>query len=90
MIDSLVVALAAAMSCAAGSAPTVEQGLSLADSSYQRLFDGGVTFAAFLEGAERRKDQWKRNYTEAVVPDALLTRARAVTGPWRLLVVAVD
>jgi hypothetical protein len=90
MMESLVVALAAVMSCSAEPAHPDARGAGVVDSSYQRLFDGGVTFAAFLERAERRKEQWNRNYSGAVVPDALVARARAVAGPWRLLVVAVD
>jgi hypothetical protein len=88
MIDLLAVAFAAA--CAAGSGADPGLGGLPSDSTYQRIFESGVPFATFLERAERRKDQWTANYNRGVVPDVLVTRARAVTGPWKLLVVAVD
>ncbi len=60
------------------------------DSSYQALFNSGLSMAQFLEKAENRAKQWHDNYQTAIVPDALLARARASGGPWKLLVVAVD
>ena len=90
MIDLLSVTFAAAMACTAG--PDAYAGLSpaRADSTYQRIFEGGIPFATFLERAENRKEQWANNYRSGAIPDALLTRARAVTGTWKVLVVAVD
>lgn len=88
MIDLLAVAFAAA--CAAGSGADPGLGQLPSDSTYQRIFESGVPFATFLERAERRKDQWTANYNRGVVPDVLATRARAVTGSWKLLVVAAD
>ena len=87
MIDLLAVSFAAVVACtpAADGAPATPR-----DTSHQRTYEGGVTFAAFLDRAERRKDQWNANYRNAVVPDALVARARAVGGSWKLLVVAVD
>lgn len=89
MIDLLAVSFAAAVACTAG--PDAVPGLAVpsADSTYQRIFEGGVPFATFLERAERRKDQWTTNYGNATVPDALITRARGAQGNWKLLVVAV-
>jgi hypothetical protein len=63
---------------------------AIPDSTYQRLFDGGVTMDAFLASAKARKEQWAANYARGVVADAVLTRARSAPGPWKLLVVAVD
>ena len=60
------------------------------DTAYQRLFDGGVTMDVFLAAATARREQWLRIYEQVAVPDAVLTTARSVIGPWRLLVVAVD
>jgi hypothetical protein len=77
--------LSATLACSAGTPSP-----ATADSSYRALFEKGVTFEQFLNTAERRKEQWTKNYGQAVVPDALLTRARAATGTWKLLVVAVD
>lgn len=87
MMDLFALSFAAAMACApaANGAPAAP-----ADTSHRRTYEGGVTFASFLERAERRKDQWSANYRNAVVPDALAARARAIGGSWRLLVVAVD
>lgn len=87
LLSATIGALAVAMSC---SEPAIEPARATADSAYAALFDEGVTFKTFLEGAKRRKEQWEKNYAQAVVPDALLTRARAAAGPWKILVVAVD
>jgi hypothetical protein len=78
---------AATLACPADTpAPTAFR----ADSGYRALFEGGSTFEQFLAKASRRKEQWAKNYERAMVADALLTRARAAAGTWRLLVVAVD
>jgi len=69
---------------APGAAPAIP------DSTYRRLFEGGVTMDAFLAAAKSRKEQWAANYARGVVADAVLTRARSAPGPWKLLVVAVD
>ena len=82
----LSVALGAALACQDPAAPSTVA----SDSTYRALFDGGKNFADFLAAAERRKEQWEKNYKIAAVPDALLARARAVQGPWKFLVVAVD
>lgn len=60
------------------------------DSTYRRLFEGGVTMEQFLAAARSRKEQWASNYARGAVADAVLTRARSAPGPWKLLVVAVD
>lgn len=62
----------------------------LNDSTHRELFERGVTFTEFLKRASARKEQWDRNYAAAAAPDALVARARAVGGSWKLLVVAVD
>ena len=60
------------------------------DDSLREMYEGGVTFDAFLDGARRRRDLWLSNYARSEVPADLLARARAVPGAWSLLVVAVD
>ena len=90
MIDLLSVTFAATMACIAGPAAVPALSRAGTDSSYQRIFESGIPFATFLERAERRKEQWATNYRIGAVPDALLTRARAVMGTWKVLVVAVD
>jgi hypothetical protein len=84
MMDMLSILAGAALVCVPQAAP------ARADSTFRQLFEGGQTFAQFLAKAERRKEQWERNFRDAVVPDALLARARAVPGEWKLLVVAAD
>lgn len=84
--SSLIAAICTAPTASRPAAPSV----AIADTSYQALFETGLTMAQFLDKAERRARQWKDNYGGAVVPDALLARARASGGPWKLLVVAVD
>ncbi len=60
------------------------------DDGLRVMFEGGVTYAAFLEAARRRRELWLSNTERAEVPADLLARARAVGGTWYLLVVAVD
>ena len=54
------------------------------------LYASGVTYAQFLEEAKSRKAQWTKHTEQAVVADAVLARARAVPGKWKLLVVLED
>lgn len=62
----------------------------LADSSLVALYASGTDFATFLAAAEARKAAWQKNWTEGRVPADALAAAQALTGKWRLLVVAVD
>ncbi|MEJ2184817.1 MAG: thioredoxin family protein [Gemmatimonadota bacterium] len=59
-------------------------------AGFRTLFRQGQTFQAFLATADFRKSEWRTAYRDAVVPDSLLARARAVPGDWKLLVVAAD
>lgn len=88
MIEFLVLTLAGATACVAPD--TLALSPVVPDSALERTYSSGVTFATFLENARQRAQQWRSNYEKAVVPDALLARARTLNGPWKLLVVAVD
>ena len=54
------------------------------------LYASGVTYAQFLEEAKARKAQWTKHTEQAVVAEAVLARAKAVPGKWKLLVVLED
>lgn len=54
------------------------------------LWEEGRSFSAFMESVEAREETWRRNRERAVVPEDLLSRARAAGGSWRLLVIADD
>lgn len=57
----------------------------------QAIYEGGVSFDAFLASASRRRDHWHRNAVLAADPDpAVIARLRALGGTWRLLAVAPD
>jgi len=60
------------------------------DSTLQATFHKGVTFNQFVDAAVARREGWLRLQRDAVVPAALVARARAVGGSWQLLVVARD
>lgn len=60
------------------------------DDALKALYDGGQTYATFLEEADRRKAMWHANTEKAGVPEDLLDRANAMGGTWHLLAVAVD
>ena len=61
-----------------------------ADSSLDALYASGVPWDRFLATAEARKAAWERNWENARVPDDVLIAARALSGRWRLLIIAVD
>lgn len=60
------------------------------EPDYAALWASGQTYDAFTMDVTARRRLWQRNTEEATVPPGLLTRARAVPGSWRLLVVAFD
>ncbi len=62
----------------------------LADPDYLELYRQGVTFAAFLEHARARPDEWKQRYNDAAVTPDHVTRMRALPERRLLLVVAED
>lgn len=57
---------------------------------YAALYEGGVPFATFLEGATARKDEWRKTYNDAAVSAEMLSRLRGLPERRRLLVVAED
>lgn len=59
-------------------------------AGFRALFSQGETIRQFLATADFRKAEWQATYRDAIVPDSVLMRARAVPGHWRLLVVAAD
>jgi hypothetical protein len=92
MIASLLVAsglLAASVSGPPTSCMGPE-GVAVNDD-LRALYEAGRTFEEFYDSAERRRALWEENWAESEGMDpALVQRARAVPGAWRLLVVAVD
>jgi hypothetical protein len=58
--------------------------------SLDRLFERGRTYQSFLESANARRETWLENTRAATLDPAVLARARAAGGEWRLLVVAED
>lgn len=58
--------------------------------SLDRLFEHGRSYQVFLESANARKETWLENTQAATLDPAVLARARAVSGEWRLLAVAED
>ena len=62
--------------------------LVLPAPDYAGIYDKGVPFARFLAEADSLKDEWQANFAGAKVEDASLSRARALKGTWRILVVA--
>jgi hypothetical protein len=86
MFSLLLPAAVSAVLCV----PTGDARSIAADSTYRTLYESGQSFADFLAAAKQRKELWNSNWGRAAVPDAVLTRARNLTGEWHLLVVAVD
>lgn len=63
---------------------------SPADSTLAALHASGQSFSDFVAAAKARREGWLRLADSAQVDGALVQRARAVGGSWKLLVVAVD
>ena len=61
-----------------------------ADPDYQALYKNGITFAAFLDGARDRRDEWRQRYNDAAVTPDLVTRMRALPDRRLILAVAED
>jgi hypothetical protein len=59
-------------------------------ATLRELYEGGVAWREFLDGATARRELWVRNAEAASVPADLLERVRAVPGTWRILAVAID
>jgi hypothetical protein len=60
------------------------------DIDYSGLYAKGITFAAFLENARARRDEWRAHYNDATVSPDLITRMRALPEKRRLLIVTED
>ena len=60
------------------------------DSTMLALFDSGLPYAQFLAAAQQRREGWLRNTETAQVDATLVSRARAIGGTWKLLIVAID
>lgn len=69
--------------------PTTVQ-LTRADSALMALYGTGQLFPDFLAAAKARREGWLRMADSARVDDAMIARARAVGGTWKLLVIAID
>lgn len=68
--------------------PVLRQGG--ADSTLLALHASGQSFTDFVAAAKARREGWVRLADSAQVDAALVERARAAGGAWRLLVVAID
>ena len=68
----------------------VASGVAAQEADLVALFDSGVPFSAFLEGARARRREWRENYQAATVDPAMVGKARELPGRRRLLVVAED
>ncbi|MDH3732551.1 MAG: thioredoxin family protein [Gemmatimonadota bacterium] len=56
----------------------------------EELYKSGITFDAFFDDADRRRELWVKNYTEGSVAAEMVARVEALEGRWRLLAVAED
>jgi hypothetical protein len=62
----------------------------LSAPDYTGIYDKGISYAQFLEAAQKLKDEWQKNYANAAIDEASIARAKGLKGSWRLLVVAED
>ena len=81
MVLSLALTVCLAVPTVAGGAP---------GDSVARLYQGGRTWGEFFEAAKARKPMWTDNYQAGGPDSAIVDRAKAVGGQWRILAVAED
>lgn len=74
----------------AASAAAVAEGVPLANPEYKAIYDQGIGFSDFLEQARSRRDEWRKRYAAAVLPEELAARMRALPARRQILVVAED
>lgn len=60
------------------------------DSALVALYESGQPFEAFLAAANARRAMWDKHWSEGIVAEDVVSRARAIPGAWRLLIIAVD
>ncbi len=69
---------------------TSERPGTVASDSLATLYRSGITWQEFFAGAKARKEMWRDNFDRGAPDSAVVVRARAVAGSWRLLAVAED
>jgi hypothetical protein len=57
---------------------------------YTALFEQGLTYEAFFDQIDARRESWTTNNAAAEVPGDIAARARALPQAWRILAVAED
>jgi hypothetical protein len=91
MLTSLALASLLAFAPVGQPVICIDAGPGLFDDDLKSLFEGGRSYTDFLGAATRRAELWHGNTEKAAgIDPALVARARAVGGTWRLLAVAVD
>ena len=75
--------LATVVSCAPA-------GNAVGSDTLAKLYQQGQPFPQFLVEAKARKQTWTENYAQGGLSPETLARVQALTGRWRLLVIAVD
>ena len=75
--------LATVVSCAPA-------GNAVGSDTLASLYQQGQPFPQFLVEAKARKQTWTENYALGGLSPEILARVHALTGRWRLLVIAVD
>jgi hypothetical protein len=60
------------------------------DDSLAALYQSGKSWPEFVEAAKANRELWKGNFTKGAPSAAMINRAKAVPGLWRVLAVAED
>src|SRR4051812_5991284 len=72
------------------SVPVTLQGRAAGAPDYPALYAGGMTFAAFLDAARAKREEWRQRDNDAAVTPDMITRMRALPAKRLILVVAED
>ncbi len=73
-----------------GTVSAQQPGAEPDPSTLRRMYGDGVDFDSFRARAVSRKQLWEANWEKSAPAAELIARARALSGRYRLLVVAID
>ena len=85
MITSWALSVACTLTAVPSGSTPASPGDSLA-----ALYETGRSWPQFLEAAKSNRELWKKNFATGAPTPAIVARAKAVPGMWKVLVVAED
>ncbi len=85
----MIFALALITACSFPASSLASSSL-VANDSLAALYESGKSWPEFLEAAKQNRGLWQGNFKKGTPSPAIVTRAKAVPGLWKVLAVAED